>query len=182
MRKALLTVVILAMVVLGGFAIQAYAAPAGDAVPVGASAPNFTLPSQDNTPVSLADYKGKWVVLYFYPKDKTTGCTIEAHNFQRDLDKYTALNAAVLGVSLDTADSHKSFCTQESLTFKLLADPDHKVIDEYGVPVKSMGPVKYASRQTFLISPDGKIVKFWPDVKVNNHSEEVLAEISAAKK
>jgi thioredoxin-dependent peroxiredoxin len=182
MRKALLTAVILAMVVAGGFAIQAHAAPAGDAVPVGASAPAFTLPSQDNTPVSLADYKGKWVVLYFYPKDKTTGCTIEAHNFQRDLDKYTALNAAVLGVSLDSADSHKSFCTQESLTFKLLADPDHKVIDEYGVPVKSMGPIKYASRQTFLISPDGKIVKFWPDVKVNNHSEEVLAEISAAKK
>ncbi len=183
MRKALLTVVILAMVVVGGFAIKAYAAPAaGDAVPVGASAPGFTLPSQDNTPVSLGDYKGKWVVLYFYPKDKTTGCTIEAHNFQRDLDKYTALNAAVLGVSLDTADSHKSFCTQESLTFKLLADPDHKVIDEYGVPVKGMGPVKFASRQTFLISPDGKIVKFWPDVKVDHHSEEVLAEISAAKK
>jgi peroxiredoxin Q/BCP len=149
---------------------------------VGASAPGFTLPSQDNTPVSLADYKGKWVVLYFYPKDKTTGCTIEAHNFQRDLDKYTALNAAVLGVSLDTADSHKSFCTQESLTFKLLADPDHKVIDEYGVPIKGMGPVKFASRQTFLISPDGKIVKFWPDVKVDHHSEEVLAEINAAKK
>jgi peroxiredoxin Q/BCP len=182
MRKALLTVVVLALVVVGGFVIKAYAAPAGDAVPVGASAPGFTLPSQDNTPVSLADYKGKWVVLYFYPKDKTTGCTIEAHNFQRDLDKYTALNAAVLGVSLDTADSHKSFCTQESLTFKLLADPDHKVIDEYGVPIKGMGPVKFASRQTFLISPDGKIVKFWPDVKVDHHSEEVLAEINAAKK
>jgi peroxiredoxin Q/BCP len=182
MRKALLTVAILAMVVVGGFAIKAHAAPAGDAVQVGATAPDFTLPSQDNTPVSLTDYKGKWVVLYFYPKDKTTGCTIEAHNFQRDLAKYTALNAAVLGVSLDSTDSHKSFCTQESLTFKLLADPNHKVIDEYGVPIKGMGPVKFASRQTFLISPDGKVVKFWPDVKVDNHSAEVLAEISAAQK
>jgi peroxiredoxin Q/BCP len=182
MRKALLTAATLAMVVAGGLAIKAHAAPAGDAVPVGASAPGFTLPSQDNTPVSLNDYKGKWVVLYFYPKDKTTGCTIEAHNFQRDLDKYTALNAAVLGVSLDTTDSHKSFCTQESLTFKLLADPEHKVIDEYGVPLMTHGDAKFASRQTFLISPDGKIVKFWPDVKVANHSEEVLAEISAAKK
>jgi peroxiredoxin Q/BCP len=86
-------------------------------------APGFTLPSQDNTPISLSEYKGKWVVLYFYPKDFTGGCTLEAHNFQRDLDKYKAANAVVLGVSLDTADSHKGFCTKESLTFKLLADP-----------------------------------------------------------
>jgi peroxiredoxin Q/BCP len=181
MRKGLSLALILGMVALGGFAAKAYAA-AGDSVQVGATAPNFTLPSQDNTPVSLSDYKGKWVVLYFYPKDKTTGCTIEAHNFQRDLAKYTALNAAVLGVSLDTADSHKSFCTQESLTFKLLADPSHKVVDEYGVPIKGMGPIKFASRQTYLISPDGKIVKFWPDVKVDHHSEEVLAAIEEAKK
>jgi peroxiredoxin Q/BCP len=179
MRKALSLAAILAVAATGILSLQAHAA---DAIAVGASAPGFTLPSQDNTPVSLSDFKGKWVVLYFYPKDKTTGCTIEAHNFQRDLPKFTALNAAVLGVSLDTADSHKSFCTQESLTFKLLADPDHKVVDEYGVPVRGMGPIKFASRQTYLISPSGKIVKFWPDVKVDHHSEEVLAEIEAAKK
>ena len=89
----------------------------------GATAPNFSLPSQEDTPVSLSQYKGKWVVLYFYPKDMTTGCTIEAHNFQRDLPKYDALNAVVLGVSLDTVESHKTFCTKDSLTFKLLADP-----------------------------------------------------------
>lgn len=179
MRKALSLAAILTIATAGSLGLQAHAA---DSVAVGATAPGFTLPSQDKTPVSLSDFKGKWVVLYFYPKDKTSGCTIEAHNFQRDLEKYTALNAAVVGVSLDTADSHKSFCTQESLTFKVLADPDHKVVDEYGVPVRGMGPIKFASRQTYLISPSGKVVKFWPDVKVDHHSEEVLAEIAAAKK
>jgi peroxiredoxin Q/BCP len=179
MRKAISLAAILTLVTAGSFGLRAVAA---DPVAVGATAPGFTLPSQDNTPVSLSDYKGKWVVLYFYPKDKTSGCTIEAHNFQRDLSQFTALNTAVLGVSLDTADSHKSFCTQESLTFKLLADPNHKVVDEYGVPLKGIGPIKVASRQTFLISPSGKVVKYWPDVKVNNHSEEVLAEIKAEKK
>ena len=154
---------------------------AADVVQPGMAAPAFSLPSQDNTPVSLGDYKGKWVVLYFYPKDKTSGCTIEAHNFQRDLDKYKALNAVVLGVSLDTADSHKSFCTQESLTFKLLADPDHKVVDAYGVNIMGMGPLKFAERDTFLISPEGKISKAWKKVNPSTHSEEVLAEIAAEK-
>ena len=79
----------------------------------------------------------------------TTGCTIEAHNFQRDLPKYDALNAVVLGVSLDTVESHKTFCTRDSLTFKLLADPDHKVIDAYGVPISGMGPIKFAHRDTY---------------------------------
>ncbi len=161
---------------------QANAAAAAGLLTDGTTAPSFTLPSQDSKPVSLTDYKGKWVVLYFYPKDKTSGCTLEAHNFQRDQARFDKLNAAVLGVSLDTADSHKSFCTQENLTFKLLADPEHKVVDEYGVPVKSMGPISYASRVTYLISPAGKIVKVWPDVKVGNHSEDVLAAIEAAQK
>ncbi len=84
--------------------------------------PDFTLNSQERTSVSLHDYKGKWVVLYFYPKDMTQGCTIEAHNFQRDLAQYDAKNAVILGVSVDTVDSHQQFCTKESLTFKLLAD------------------------------------------------------------
>ncbi len=158
------------------------AAPAADVIQPGSPAPAFTLPSQDNTPVSLTDYKGKFVVLYFYPKDKTSGCTIEAHNFQRDLEKYKALNAVVLGVSLDTADSHKSFCTQESLTFKLLADPEHKVVDAYGVHIMGMGPVKFAERDTFLIDPSGKVVKSWTKVDPNTHSEIVLATIAAEKK
>src|ERR1700688_3490588 len=92
----------------------------------GMKAPTFTLPSQDGTPISLSDYRGKWVVLYFYPKDKTTGCTIQAHEYQNDLSKFEVHHAVVLGVSLDTAESHKSFCAQDGLTFKLLADPDRQ--------------------------------------------------------
>jgi peroxiredoxin Q/BCP len=177
-RKGLLIALAAGIATVSTFGLQAHAA---DLLQPGTAAPNFTLPSQDNTPISLADYKGKFVVLYFYPKDKTTGCTIEAHNFQRDLDKYKALNAVVLGVSLDTADSHKSFCTKESLTFKLLADPEHKVVDAYGVPVKDMGVMKFAERDSFLIDPSGKVVKSWAKVDPNTHSETVLAAIAAAK-
>jgi peroxiredoxin Q/BCP len=158
------------------------AAAAANVVSVGASAPNFTLPSQEDKQVSLSDYKKKWVVLYFYPKDQTTGCTLEAHNFQRDLAKYQALNAVVLGVSLDTVESHKTFCTKDSLTFKLLADPDHKVIDAYGVPLKKYGDASYAERMTFLISPEGKIVKDWDVKDIQSHSEDVLASIQSASK
>ncbi len=105
MRKALSLVAILAVATAGTLGLRARAA---DAVAVGANAPNFTLPSQEDKPVSLSDYKGKWVVLYFYPKDQTTGCTIEAHNFQRDQAKYDALKAVVLGVSLDTVEKTPS--------------------------------------------------------------------------
>jgi len=179
-RYCLLASLALVTIAAALFALPAHAI---DAAPlaVGSVAPNFTLPSQDNTPVSLHHFKGKWVVLYFYPKDKTTGCTIEAHNFQRDQSKYDAANAAVLGVSLDTPDSHKSFCTQENLTFKLLADPAHKVVDTYGVPVNDHMGMQYASRWTYLIAPDGRIAKVWTKVDVNAHSEEVLAAIAAAK-
>ena len=157
-------------------------ARAADMLQPGAKAPDFSLPSQEDTQVSLSQYKGKWVVLYFYPKDMTTGCTIEAHNFQRDLPKYEALNAVVLGVSLDTVESHKTFCTKDSLTFKLLADPDHKVIDAYGIPLMTHGDNKFAQRDTYLIAPDGKVAKVWTGVNPNTHSEDVLAEIESQKK
>ena len=181
-RKRILTV--LAALVIAGAGTLALKAHAAEApLPAGTAAPSFTLPAQDNKPVSLSDYKGKWVVLYFYPKDKTSGCTIEAHNFQRDLEKYKAANAVVLGVSLDTAESHQSFCTKESLTFKLLADPEHKVVDSYGVPTVAIpGLGRIAKRDTFLIAPDGKIAKVWTGVDPNKHSDEVLAEITAQKK
>ena len=179
MRKALSLAALLAVATAGSFTVPAFAA---DPLAVGATAPAFTLPSQEDKPVSLKDYKGKWVVLYFYPKDMTTGCTIEAHNFQRDLPKYDSLNAVVLGVSFDTVESHKTFCSKDSLTFKLLADPDHKVIDSYGVPVSSRGDMKFAQRDTYLISPKGKVVKYWAKVDPNTHSETVLAEITADKK
>ena len=158
------------------------AAPAPELAAIGSNAPNFSLPSQEDKMVSLNDYKGKWVVLYFYPKDMTSGCTIEAHNFQRDLPKYDALNAVVLGVSFDTVESHKTFCTKDSLTFKLLADPDHKAIDAYGVPFKGMGDMHFAQRTTFLISPHGKIVKEWDVKDIQDHSADVLATIEAMKK
>jgi peroxiredoxin Q/BCP len=148
----------------------------------GAVAPDFTLPSQTDTPVSLKDYRGKYVVLYFYPKDMTTGCTIEAHNFERDAAKYAALNAVVLGVSLDTVESHKTFCSKDGLNFKLLADPDHKVIDAYGVPVAEYQGNKYANRDTFLIGPDGKVLRVWQVKEIQKHSDEVLAAIEEAKK
>ena len=148
---------------------------------VGQSAPTFTLPSQTGEPIALKSYRGKWVVLYFYPKDMTTGCTIEAHNFQRDQAKFDADNAVILGVSVDTVDSHKQFCTKDGLTFHLLADPQHKVVDEYGSLGSFMG-LQIANRNTFLIDPQGKIVKEWTKVDPTHHSEEVLAALAELKK
>jgi thioredoxin-dependent peroxiredoxin len=148
---------------------------------VGQMAPTFTLPSQDGNQVSLDSFRGKWVVLYFYPKDMTQGCTIEAHNFQRDQAKFDAANAAIVGVSVDTPDSHKQFCTKEGLTFKLLADPEHKVVDEYG-SLGHYGSMTIANRNTFLIDPKGKIVKVWTKVNPQVHSEEVLAALAELKK
>jgi len=168
-----------AALVCGFGVVRNASAKAVDLAPVGAAAPAFTLPSQENKPVSLTDYKGKWVVLYFYPKDQTSGCSKEAHNFQRDQDKYKALNAVVLGVSLDTVESHATWCTKDSFTFKMLADPEHKVVDEYGVPLMTRGPVSYAQRTTFLISPSGKIVKEWVVKDIQGHSDEVMAAISS---
>lgn len=173
-----LWVVPIAAVSAAVWAVSGCAARAATLQP-GAAAPNFTLPSQENTPVSLSDYRGKWVVLYFYPKDMSPGCSIEAHNFQRDQAKYDAVHAVVLGVSLDSVKSHQTFCTKDSLSFKLLADPDRKVTDAYGVPVM-FG--KLADRDTFLISPKGKIVDFWKVKDIKAHSDEVLAAIAAEKR
>ncbi|HXR38536.1 MAG TPA: peroxiredoxin [Terracidiphilus sp.] len=146
---------------------------------VGQVAPGFTLPSQDGSQISLDSFRGKWVVLYFYPKDMTPGCTIEAHNFQRDLAQYEAKNAVIVGVSVDTPDSHKQFCTKEGLTFRLLADPEHKVVDAYG-SLGHYGPMTIANRNTFLIDLQGKIVKVWTKVDPQVHSAEVLAAIPAS--
>jgi peroxiredoxin Q/BCP len=139
-------------------------------------APEFRLASQDGTPVGLADFRGKWVVLYFYPKDGTSGCTIEAHGFQRDQPKYAALNAVVVGVSVDSTGSHKEFCAQEGLTFKLLADTEKKVSAQYGSLMNLVG-YKIAKRHTFLVDPAGKIAKVWMEVSPNKHSEEVLGAL-----
>lgn len=181
MSKLALTVAALALFVLGALAVRSFAADSGTLPQAGQTAPTFTLPNQEGKPVSLDSYKGKWVVLYFYPKDMTSGCTIEAHNFQRDLDKYKGLNAVVLGVSVDDVNSHKQFCTKDSLTFTLLADPDKKVVEQYG-SLGNFGPMQIANRNTFLIDPQGKIVKVWTKVNPNVHSEEVLAAIGEMAK
>jgi peroxiredoxin Q/BCP len=155
---------------------------AGDNAPaVGSAAPDFTLNSQEGKPVSLHDFKGKWVVLYFYPKDMTTGCTIEAHNFQRDLAKYQAKDAVILGVSMQDEKSHQEFCAKESLTFKLLADTDKKVSREYD-SVTNLAVAKLSARHTYLIGPDGKVRKVWTNVAVKKHSDEVLAAIDELQK
>lgn len=180
MSKLTLTLVAVVAAVIGVLAIRSFA-DTGTLPQVGQQAPSFTLPSQEGTPISLDSYRGKWVVLYFYPKDMTSGCTLEAHNFQRDLAKYQAANAVILGVSVDSVDSHKQFCTKDSLTFTLLSDSDKKVVDEYG-SLGSFGPVQIAKRNTFLINPQGKIVKVWTGVDPSHHSEEVLAALDSFEK
>jgi peroxiredoxin Q/BCP len=154
---------------------------AGTPPAVGTPAPEFTLPSQDATPISLKDFRGKWVVLYFYPKDFTTGCTVEAHNFQRDQEQYRQRNTVVLGVSLDSIDSHKRFCAKEGLNFKLLADSDHKVVSEYGSLI-NLGLVHIAARHTFIVDPQGVIVRSYTSVNPNKHSQEVLAALDELQK
>ena len=149
----------------------------GKAPAVGSPAPDFTLNSQDSKPVSLHDFKGKWVVLYFYPKDFTSGCTVEAHNFQRDLAQYEQKHAVIVGVSVQDEDSHQKFCTKEGLNFKLLADTKQEVSALYN-SVMNFGVAKVSARHTFLIDPDGVVRRLFLDVKPQQHSEEVLAALS----
>ena len=147
----------------------------------GTAAPDFSLSTSDGSQVSLKDFKGKWVVLYFYPKDMTSGCTMEAKNFQRDLDKYKQTGAVILGVSVDSPDSHKEFCSKEGLTFKLLADPGGKISAQYGSTMDYKGATM-AARNTFLINPEGKIAKVYTGVKPAEHSEQVLKDLAELKK
>ena len=152
-------------------------AAAADPPAVGTNAPDFTLKSQETKTVSLHDFKGKWVVLYFYPKDMTPGCTIEAHNFQVDQPKYDKMNAAIVGVSVDPVDSHVEFCTKENLTFKLLSDVEKKVVNMYG-STQTLGKLgDVAARNTFLIDPKGVIRKVFVKVDPSPHSKEVLAAL-----
>jgi thioredoxin-dependent peroxiredoxin len=148
---------------------------------VGASAPDFSLASNEGAQASLKEYRGKWVVLYFYPKDFTSGCTLEAQNFQRDLAKYEQANAVILGVSVDSAESHKSFCAKEGLSFKLLSDPDAKVSTAYGSLMDYNG-TKLSARNTFIINPEGKISQVFTSVKPSGHSEEVLSALASLQK
>jgi thioredoxin-dependent peroxiredoxin len=179
-RTVLLTMLTFAVAAIGILGYRAVHA-ADNAPAVGTAAPDFTLNSQEGTPISLHDFRGKWVVLYFYPKDFTSGCTMEAHNFQRDLAQYQDKNAVIVGVSVDTADSHKQFCAKEGLNFKLLSDADQKVSEQYG-SIMNFGGKKLSARHTFLVSPDGTIKKVYLDVDPSKHSEEVLATLADLQK
>lgn len=148
---------------------------------VGSEAPIFKLTSNEGKEVKLKSYRGKWVVLYFYPKDFTSGCTLEAKNFQRDLAKYEAAKTVILGVSVDSAESHKDFCTKEGLSFKLLADTDGKVSGDYGSITERNG-TKFSARNTFIINPKGKIARVFTGVKPSGHSDEVLAALAELQK
>ncbi len=147
---------------------------------VGDKAPDFCLPDKDGNEVCLKDFRGKWVVLYFYPKDNTSGCTKEAVDFTEHLDEFASLNAVVLGVSKDSVKSHKNFAEKHGLKVTLLSDPEHKVIEQYGAwkLKKRYGREYYGTqRSTFLIDPDGVIRHIWPNVRVKGHVEAVLEKL-----
>jgi peroxiredoxin Q/BCP len=148
---------------------------------VGSPAPDFTLSSQEGKPVTLSSLQGQWVVLYFYPKDFTSGCTVEAHNFQRDLAEYQKRNAVILGVSVQDTETHKQFCAKEGLNFKLLADTKKEVSRSYD-SIMNLGIAKLSSRHTFLIDTSGVVRKVWLDVSVQKHSGEVLAALDDFQK
>ena len=171
LRLVLALVVLMAAAVLVPWLLSRSATPSEGSV-----APGFTLISQESASVSLKDYLGSWVVLYFYPKDQTPGCTREAHNFQIDQPKYAERCAVVLGVSVDSANSHKKFCAKEGLNFRLLADTTGKVSRDYG-SLTNLGVVKFAARHTFLIDPTGNVAQVFTSVDPVRHSDEVLAAI-----
>ncbi len=143
----------------------------------GTPAPDFTLNSQDGTALRLHDLRGKWVVLYFYPKDFTSGCTKEAHNFQRDLRQYEEKNAIILGVSVQDETTHQKFCAKEGLGFRLLADTNYQVSSSYDSLV-NLGVAKLSARHTFLIDPHSIVRKTYLNVNAEKHSAEVLADLS----
>jgi len=147
-------------------------------VQMGDPAPDFELKDQSGQLHSMEDYRGKWVALYFYPKDDTPGCTTEACEFRDNIFAFKNLNCQILGVSLDDVDSHKEFAEKHKLPFPLLADSEGTTADAYGVKSKYMG-MSVAKRQTFLIDPDGNVAKHYEKVDPDTHSQQVLADLEA---
>jgi peroxiredoxin Q/BCP len=138
-------------------------------ITVGTKAPNFSLKNQDDKEVSLKDNKGKWIVLYFYPKDNTSGCTKEAGDFTESLKDYKKLNAVIMGVSPDSTESHRNFIEKQDLDITLLSDPDketHKAYEAWGMKKNYGKEYEGVIRSTFIISPEGKIAEAWSKVKV----------------
>jgi len=148
------------------------------APPEGSPAPDFALPDQKGEVRRLADYSGKWLVLYFYPKDDTPGCTTQACEFRDNIFAFRSNGAEIVGISLDDVETHEAFAAKHGLPFTLLADAGGATAERYGV-LRNFGVVKLASRQTFLISPQGVVARHYEKVDVNKHSEEVLSDIVA---
>ena len=157
----------------------AASAMAGE-VTVGQIAPEFELPDQTGQLHSLEDYRDQWVVLYFYPKDETPGCTTQACEFRDDIFAFRDANAQILGVSFDDVESHQEFAEAYNLPFPLLADVKGKAADAYGVRTRMFG-MKVAKRQTFLIDPNGKLVKHYKKVEPETHSDQVLADLASLR-
>ena len=150
---------------------------ADDSPAVGSTAPTFKLQDQSGKWHSLADYRGQWVVLYFYPKDNTPGCTTQACEFRDNIFAYRELNAVILGISVDDVASHKNFAEEHSLPFTILADSDKKVTTAYGTLMTYLGVTELARRDTFIIDPKGKIAKHYVKVDPKGHSELVLGDL-----
>jgi peroxiredoxin Q/BCP len=151
-------------------------ARAGDMPNVGDAAPDFSLPDQNGTLRGLTDFGGKWLVLYFYPKDDTPGCTQQACTFRDDLQKLTALGAQVLGVSVDDIVRHAEFAKKYHLPFPLLADTRGEVAARYG-SILNLGLIKFAKRNTFLIDPHGKVARVYPKADTSRNSKEVIEDL-----
>ncbi len=150
------------------------------AIEINKKAPDFALPGQDGIKHKLSDYQGQWVLLYFYPKDDTSGCTTEACTLRDNLPKFSKLKAKIFGISVDSVASHKKFATKYKLPFTLLADEDKKVVEKYGVwQEKSMYGRKYMGtvRNSYLINPQGVIVKIYEKVKPAEHAQQVLEDL-----
>ena len=158
------------------FGTPALAGPDADLSAASATAPDFELRDQDGKWHRLSNYCGQWVVLYFYPKDDTPGCTTEACEFRDDIYTFRKNNIKVIGISLDDVESHKDFADKYSLPFTLLSDADRNVAEMYGV-LKNYGVIKYTARETFLIDPAGKVAKHYKKVEPKGHAAEVLASI-----
>ncbi|QGT79471.1 redoxin domain-containing protein [Guyparkeria halophila] len=147
---------------------------------VGDPAPVFALPDQDGETRRLEDYRGQWLVLYFYPKDDTPGCTTEACSFRDNINRLIAQDAAVLGVSMDSVASHADFAREYELPFPLLADPDGEVVERYGA-LSDFMVVKFAKRQTFIIDPEGNIATIYRKVDPDEHVKDVLDDLKALR-
>jgi len=172
--------ILLTLLLLTGVLLWVRVSHANDVPQSGLPAPGFDLPDQNGKPHSLNAYKGRWVVLYFYPRDDTPGCTEEACLFRDDLHKLTALGAQVIGVSVDDTASHADFARKYHLPFPLLADKDGRVAAQYGA-LRNLGLVKFAKRYTFLIDPQGKLAKSYLKVDTSRHSQEIIDDLARLK-